>query len=315
MQFILDTDPGVDDAFAILTLLADKQVDVLGLMAVSGNVPIDVAFRNLRNLAALAGRDDVPVFRGAEAPLVREARLATEVHGEDGLGGVEIPESRAPVESEHAVAATLRLLRSAPDPVTWIAVGPLTNVALALKLDPGLARKVERLVVMGGSFGLGNVTPAAEFNVWVDPEAWQAVVQSGIRMTMVGLNVTHHVPVLPADDVAVGKMPGPVAEAADGMLRFFRNVHTKYGWGEPKLHDVVAVLEALYPGIVEAQEAHVEVECHSPLTEGMTVVRTVLGGNVRPNCRVALRTDATRIRHLLLDAIASYGHPSSGLGQ
>lgn len=305
MPFILDTDPGIDDAFAILTLLAAGQTQVLGLMAVSGNVPIDVAFRNLRNLAALAGRSDVPVFRGAEGPLIRLPRLATEVHGDDGLGGVAIAESPAPVEREHAVLATLRLLRQAQEKVTWVAVGPLTNVALALRLDPTVIARVERLVVMGGSLGPGNVTPAAEFNVWVDPEAWRVVVQSGIPMTMIGLNVTQAVPVLREDEAEVAAMHGRVARAADGMLRFFRQVHAQYGWGEPKLHDVVAVLEALHPGIVQAQAAHVDVECASSLTEGMTVVRTDLDGATGPNCMVGLRTDAAKIRRLLVEAIRS----------
>lgn len=306
MQFILDTDPGVDDAFAILTLLAEKNVDVLGLMAVSGNVPIDVAFKNLRNLAALAGRSDVPVYRGAERPLVKAPRLAVEVHGDDGLGGVEIPGSEAPIERDHAVTATLRLLKAAPEKVIWIAVGPLTNVALALKLDPGVIEKVERLVVMGGSYARGNVTPAAEFNVWVDPEAWQVVVSSGIPLTMVGLNVTENVPILPEDEAEVAKMDGAVARAADGMLSFFRHVHTQNGWGEPKLHDVVAVLEALHPGLLETRACHVEVECASPLTEGMTVVQTVLRDATKPNCQVAMQADAREISRLLRAALASY---------
>lgn len=304
MQFILDTDPGVDDAFAILTLLADKNVDVLGLMAVSGNVPVDVAFKNLRNLAALAGRSDVPVYRGAEAPLVKAPRLAVEVHGDDGLGGVEIPESAAPVEHDHAVAATLKLLRTAADRVTWIAVGPLTNVALVLKLDPSVIEKVKRLVVMGGSYGRGNVTPAAEFNVWVDPEAWQIVVNSGIPLTMVGLNVTEYVPVLPEDEAEVAQMHGPVARAAEDMLRFFRSVHTQNGWGEPKLHDVVAVLEALNPGLLKTQPCHVAVECASPLTEGMTVVQPRVDDAA--NCHVAMQADAAEIRRMLRSAIAAY---------
>lgn len=305
MPFILDTDPGIDDAFAILTLLAAGQTQVLGLMAVSGNVPIDVAFRNLRNLAALAGRSDVPVFRGAEGPLIRLPRLATEVHGDDGLGGVAIAESPAPVEREHAVLATLRLMRQAREKVTWVAVGPLTNVALALRLDPSVVGRVERLVVMGGSLGRGNVTPAAEFNVWVDPEAWRVVVQSGIPMTMVGLNVTQAVPVLREDEAEVAAMSGQVARAAEGMLRFFRQVHAQNRWGEPKLHDVVAVLEALHPGIVQAQAARVDVECASSLTEGMTVVRTDSDGATRPNCMVGLGTDAAKIRRLLVEAIRS----------
>ncbi len=304
MQILFDGDPGIDDALAILTLLREP-VDVLAMSAVVGNVPVDTGFRNLRDLAALAGRDDIPIFRGAQLPLVRDYVFDPMVHGEDGLGGAELPPSPAPVRKEHAATAVARLLDEASEPVTWVATGPLTNVALALRLDPGLARKVQRLVVMGGSTLRGNVTPAAEFNVHVDAESWRAVLASGIRPVMVGLNVTHMVGMGDEDFAAAAAIETPVGRAARVMLAYYRNVYLEGDWGEPKLHDVVALLGAISPDLLETRPAFVDVETGSALTYGMTVVddRAALD---RCNCDVAVDVDAAAIRRRLLAALRSY---------
>jgi inosine-uridine nucleoside N-ribohydrolase len=304
VQILFDGDPGIDDALAILTLLREP-VDVLAMCAVVGNVPVDTGFQNLRDLAALAGRDDIPVFRGAELPLVRDYVFDPTVHGADGLGGARIPHSAAPWLKEHAAVAAVRLLAEAREPVTWVATGPLTNVALALRLAPGLARKVQRLVVMGGSTLRGNVTPAAEFNVYVDAESWRAVLASGIRPVMVGLNVTHMVGMGDEDFAAAAAIETPVGRAARVMLAYYRNVYLEGDWGEPKLHDVVALLGAISPDLLETRPAFVDVETGSALTYGMTVVddRAALD---RCNCDVAVDVDATTIRRRMLAALRSY---------
>lgn len=302
---ILDCDPGIDDALAIFTLLAEPDVEVLGMCATVGNVPVETGYRNLRNLAALVGREDIPVFLGAALPLVRSYRFDSLVHGEDGLGGASLPESAAPHTREHAALATCRLLHEAPGKVSWIATGPLTNVALALRLDPSIHEKVDRLVVMGGSTLRGNVTPAAEFNVWVDAEAWRVVAESGIPLTMVGLNVTHQVALTQEDYAALRAMPGKAAKVSDRMLDYYEGVYRREGWGEAKLHDVVAVLEAVHPGICSTVPCHVSVETSSPLTYGQTVVNDRIQAE-DANCDVAMGVDAAAVRKRMLSAIASF---------
>ncbi len=301
---MFDGDPGIDDALAILTLLREP-VDVVAMSAVVGNVPVETGFRNLRDLAALAGREDIPVFRGAERPLVRDYVFDPTVHGVDGLGGAQIAESRAPMQREHAAVAIARVLAAAADPVTWIATGPLTNVALALDLDPSLARKVRRLVVMGGSTLRGNVTPAAEFNVYVDAEAWRAVLGSGIRPIMVGLNVTHMVGMGDEDFAEAEAIHTTVGRATRVMLDYYRRVYEEGEWGEPKLHDVVAVLGAISPELLETRAALVDVETGSQLTYGMTVVDDHAPAE-RCNCDVAVDVDAAAVRRRMLQALRSY---------
>ncbi len=303
MQMLLDCDPGIDDALAILTLLREP-VDVIGMSAVVGNVPVETGFRNLRDLAAFAGRADIPIFRGAELPLVRDYTFDPTVHGVDGLGGARIPASPSPRQEEHAATAIARILRASKEPVTWVATGPLTNVALALRLDPSLVDKVSRLVVMGGSTLRGNVTPAAEFNVYVDAEAWQSVLSSGIRPVMVGLNVTHMVGMTEEDFAVAEGIKTPVGQVARAMLAFYREVHEQGGWGEPKLHDVVAVLGAISPELLETRPAYVAVETGSALTYGMTVVDEREAPE-RCNCDVAVGVDAAAMRARMLKALQS----------
>jgi purine nucleosidase len=304
-QVILDCDPGIDDALAIFTLLAEPDIEILGMCATVGNVPVDVGYRNLRNLAALCGRPDIPVFRGAQLPLVRSYAFDPLVHGEDGLGGAELPESEAQHELEHAAAATCRLVREAKGNVTWIATGPLTNVALALRLDPTIVEKIDRLVVMGGSTTRGNVTPAAEFNVWVDAESWRVALDSGIPLTMVGLNVTHQVACTQDDYAEIRRMPGTVGQAADRMLSYYEDVYRREGWGEAKLHDVVAVLEAVQPGICGTVPCRVDVETASSLGYGQTLVDD-RAAQEEANCAVAMAVDAGAVRRRMLSAIASF---------
>lgn len=304
MRILLDCDPGIDDALALFTVLAARNVELLGLCATVGNVPVETGFRNLRNLAALAGRADVPVYRGAERPLLREYRFDPLVHGENGLGGVALPESRAPRTTEHGAVATCRLLRTAQGPVTWIATGPLTTVALALLLDPGIRDKASRLVVMGGTTGRGNVTPAAEFNVYTDAEAWNVVLRSGISVTMVGLNVTQQVPMRDEDFEACERLSSGVAQAAVGMLAYYRQVSRSEGWGGAKLHDVVAVLAALSPELLRTRPSSVEVETAGTVAYGLTAVDHISSSGT--SWQVAVEVDADEVRSRMLEALATY---------
>src|SRR5437879_656130 len=197
-QIVLDCDPGHDDAIALLLALASPEVELLGVTTVSGNQTLEKTTANAILVLDHVGRDDVPVAAGAARPLVRERHVASEVHGATGLDGPNLsPPGREP-EPDHAVDWIARTLVAAPAPVTLVPTGPLTNVALFLARYPELEPKVERIVLMGGSIGLGNVTPAAEFNIWADPEAAQRVFSSGLDVTMVGLDVTHAALMTPA---------------------------------------------------------------------------------------------------------------------
>jgi purine nucleosidase len=189
-RIILDTDPGVDDALAILLALRSSELKVEALTPVAGNVPLDFTLPNALKLLELAGRTDVPVAAGASTPLVRSLVTAKAVHGNNGLGGVELPAPKIRPVSETASELIRRIVRTIPGEISIVAVGPLTNVATALRSDPSLAQMIRSIVVMGGSLSRGNVTPAAEFNFYVDPEAARIVFDAGVPLTMVGLDVT-----------------------------------------------------------------------------------------------------------------------------
>jgi len=192
-RIILDTDPGVDDAMAIFLALRSPELKVEAITAVSGNVPLSFTLPNALRLVEIAGRPDVPVAGGAATPLVRRLVTAHYVHGNNGLGGVEFPEPKLKAVAEPAAELIHRVVHENPGEITIVAVGPLTNVATALKSDPGLAAKIKGIVVMGGSLSGGNITPAAEFNFYVDPEAARMVFDAGVPLVMVGLDVTHKV--------------------------------------------------------------------------------------------------------------------------
>jgi len=193
LRLILDTDPGVDDAMAILLALRSPELQVEAITPVAGNVPLEFTLPNALKLVEIAGRTDVPVAGGARHPLVRKLVTGEHVHGNNGLAGVEFPEPKIKPVAESAPEMIRRIVKANPGEITVVAVGPLTNVALALRDDPGLAEKIKSIVIMGGSLSGGNVTPAAEFNLYVDPEAARIVFDAGVPLTMVGLDVTRKV--------------------------------------------------------------------------------------------------------------------------
>jgi len=223
---VLDCDPGHDDAIALLLALASPEVALLGVTTVAGNQTLDKTTRNALRVLELAGRTEIPVAAGAERPLVRDNRVALEVHGESGLDGPDLPEPRtAPVE-EPAVDFLARTLSEAPEPVTLVPVGPLTNIALLLEARPDVIGKIERIVLMGGAIAEGNATPAAEFNIWCDPEAAARAFGSGLEVTMVGLDVTHRALVLPEHAERL-RASGRVGEVVAELLEFYGRLHRR----------------------------------------------------------------------------------------
>ena len=256
----------------------------------------------------LVGRTDVPVAAGAERPLVRELVVAAHVHGETGLEGAELPHPDVPLATEHAVDLIARLLREAAHPITLVPTGPLTNLALLLRTYPELGERVREIVLMGGSAGVGNVEPLAEFNIHVDPEAADVVFSSGLPVTMCGLNVTHQA--LATEEVLerLRALGTPLADTVVLLLGFFRDRYRDlWGLPAPPVHDPVAVARVIDPELVRCEEAHVAVELHGTHTRGATVCdRFGVRGRI-PNALVAMELDAAGFWELIVAAVDQLG--------
>ena len=307
VPILLDCDPGHDDAIALLLALASPEVELLGVTTVAGNQTLEKTTANALRVLEFVGRGDVPVAAGADRPLVREPFVAAYVHGESGLEGPDLPPAEGrPVEA-HAVGFLAERLAAAPAPVTLVPTGPLTNIALLLALHPDAGERIERIVFMGGSIAEGNVTPAAEFNVWADPEAAARVFASGLDVTMIGLDVTHRALMTRAHAErlrAAGRTGRMVAELFDFFHRFHQET---YGFDGSPIHDAVALAHAFRPGIVETLERHVAVECDSELCRGRTVVDLWRRTGHAPNAHVGVGIDAGAFLTLLLERLELHG--------
>ena len=272
-KIIIDTDPGQDDAVAILLALASPELEVLGLTVVAGNVPLAHTERNARAICELAGRADLPVYAGCDAPLVRPLVTAEHVHGKTGLDGVALPEPGMPLALGHAVDFLIDTLRREPaGTVTLVPIGPLTNIAAAFQRAPDIIVRVQEIVLMGGAyFEVGNITPAAEFNIYVDPEAAQIVLASGAPVTMMPLDVTHKALTSRAwveGMRAMGRIGQAVASWTDFFERYDREKYVSEG---APLHDPCTIAWLLAPALFAGRHINVEIETKGEFTLGMTV--------------------------------------------
>ncbi|MBB3952727.1 nucleoside hydrolase [Aureimonas jatrophae] len=305
---IFDTDPGQDDAVAILTALGSPgEIEVLGISAVAGNVPLHHAERNARRIAELAGRADLPVYAGADRPFTRGLVTAEHVHGSTGLNGPDLPEPTMPLREGHAADFIIETVRSRPErSVTIAALGPLTNVALALLKAPDIAGRLEGIVLMGGAyFEVGNITPAAEFNIYVDPEAAAVVFRSGAPITVLPLDATHGMRSTEARIQAFERIGNRTGAAVAAMLRFSEVYDLqKYGWDGAPLHDPCVTAFLLEPTIFEGRAANCEIECASALTRGMTVVDYWGVTDRAHNCFFVRSGDSDRFYALLAERVA-----------
>ncbi len=302
VPIVIDCDPGHDDAIAILLALASPEVELVGVTTVAGNQTLDKTTRNALVTLELAGRSDIPVAAGADAPLRRPLRTAAHVHGESGLDGPELPEPSARPVDAHAADFLAELIDTG---VVLVPTAPLTNLALMLDRHPDVRDRLERIVWMGGAIGEGNVTPAAEFNALVDPEAAAAVFGGGIPVTMIGLDITHRALFtrMHAEQVrGAGRAGRFVAELSD----FFQGFHERsYGFDGSPIHDAMAVGHVIDPTLVETRHVNVVVETESEFCDGRTVVDLRGVSGRAPNAHVGVDVDAGRFLDLLVSRIAS----------
>ncbi|WP_376869717.1 pyrimidine-specific ribonucleoside hydrolase RihA [Aeromonas veronii] len=274
LPVILDCDPGHDDAIALILALASPELDVLAVTTSAGNQTPDKTLNNALRILTLLGRDDIPVAAGAPKPLARELIIADNVHGESGLDGPKLPDPAFAPQAMTGIELMARCLRESPEPVTLVPTGPLTNIALLLAAHPELKPRIARIVLMGGAAGAGNWTPAAEFNIYVDPEAADMVFKSGIPITMCGLDVTHEAQVMDEDIERVRAITNPVAQCVAGLLDFFMIYHRdpKWGFAGAPLHDPCTIAWLLAPELFHGVECRVDIETRGEHTVGMTVV-------------------------------------------
>ena len=304
---LIDCDPGHDDAMALLLAVASPELELLGVTTVHGNQTLAKTTANALRVLEFAGFGDVPVAAGADRPLVRAPAVAAEVHGETGLDGPDLPPPAGAPVAAHAVDFLAERLEAAGRPVTLIPTGPLTNVALLLARHPEAADRIERIVLMGGAIAEGNVTPAAEFNIWVDPEAAARVFASGLDVTMIGLDVTHRALLTEAhaDRLrAAGRVGTMVAE----LRAFYQEFHSRiYDFPGTPVHDAMAVAHVIRGDLVTTARRNVEIELASELCRGRTVVDLWRRMDAAPNAHVGVEVDAQGFLELLIERLSRLG--------
>ena len=300
-KILLDCDPGHDDAIALLLALASPELELLGVTTVAGNQTLDKTTANAIRVLEFVGRGDAPVAAGADRPLVRPQYVASYVHGETGLDGPDLPAAQAEPLDRHAVDFLADKIREHDGGVTLVPTGPLTNVALLLALHPDA--RPERIVLMGGAIAEGNVTPAAEFNIWADPEAAARVFAGGLDVTMVGLDVTHKALFTSAH---VGRLAGRVGRMVAELLEFYGHFHKEvYGFDGSPIHDAVAVAHVIRDGLVKTEHLNTEIDVESELCRGRTVVDVWRRSGREPNSHVAVDIDADGFLDLLIERLNS----------
>ena len=306
-SIIIDCDPGQDDALAILLALGSpEELAVLAITAVAGNVPLAFTEVNARKLVELAGRTDIPVYAGADRPLVHDLVTAEFVHGKTGLDGADLQAPSTSLADGHAALAIIDILRREPaGSVTLCPVGPLTNLAMAMRLAPDIVPRIEAIVLMGGAIGVGNITPAAEFNIYVDPHAADIVFRSGVPIVMHGLDVTHKALVTPSRLAAIRAIGTEVSEAIHGLLTFYNIFDQAKGEGQgAPLHDPCAIAYVMRPNLFAGRNCHVEIEIASETSMGRTLVDWRGRSDKPANAFVVDEIDADGFFALLTERLA-----------
>ncbi len=303
-KIIIDCDPGHDDMMAIMLAAASDQVELLGVTTVAGNQTGDKTFQNALKIITLIN-EDIPVSRGCDKPLVRELVTAPQFHGQTGLDGADLPESGITPSDMHASDFIISTAMKSDERIVLVPTGPLTNVALALSKAPGIKDRIERIVLMGGGMRDSNVTPAAEFNIYVDPEAAKIVFDSGIPVTMVGLDVTNRAIMTPDEIEDLNNPGGRVSDVVVPLLRFFAKANKDiFDLPGAPLHDALAVASVIDPEVIQTKHLRVDIEISGNLTRGMTLVDRYGVTGKTPNADVALELDNRRFVSMMSKAVA-----------
>ncbi|MEB3213492.1 MAG: nucleoside hydrolase [Leptolyngbyaceae bacterium] len=301
---IIDCDPGVDDAIALLLAFASPELQILGITTVAGNVPLALTQLNARKMCELAKQTDIPVFAGCPRPILQALQTAEEIHGKTGLDGTTLPDPTMPLQPDHAVSFLIQTLDQATEPITLATLGPLTNVAIALIQAPHIARNIQSIVMMGGAITLGNITPAAEFNLYADPHAADVVFRSGIPITLLSLDVTHQVLTTPERLENIRAIASPVGQAAADLLSFYGQLDCdRYGMPGAPLHDPNVIAYLLQPKLYRGKPCHVAVETASPHSIGQTIIDVWDATGKSPNATVIQTADAEGFYQLLTNRL------------
>lgn len=303
---IMDCDPGRDDAIALMMLGKTEQYKLLGITTVAGNHTVSHTFNNAQRLSVYLGMD-VPVFRGCERPLLRKPVIVPEIHGDTGLDGFDEQCMPNHPETEHAVTWIVKTLLAAAEPVTLLVTGPMTNIAMAMRLEPSILSHIERIVFMGGSMALGNVTPAAEFNIYADPEAAQIVFASGVELYMAGLDVTLQALCGPETIKRMGAWDNPAAKLFHDLMTPYCEAEGRvYGMPKAPVHDPVAAAILEKPELLTFREMHISVDCVQQEGYGRTYCDYYHVTGEKPNCHVAIALDTENFWNLVETQIRKY---------
>lgn len=307
VKVILDVDPGHDDAIAILLAGKAEEIDLLGITVVSGNQVLSKTLQNALNVCSFAALDHVPIYAGMAKPLIRDQVVAENIHGDSGLDGPQFPVTSLRAQDKHGVDFIIEECLKHNGEVTLIPTGPLTNIAAALIREPRIKQGIKEIVLMGGAYGLGNVTPSAEFNIFVDPEAAKVVLESGLPITMVGLDLTHQAKAYPDIVARIGEVGNKVSKLTVELLQFFGKTYEEvFGFVAPPLHDVCAVAKVVNRDVFTTQKMRVDVETKGELTYGRTVCDFHGVTGREPNVDVAIELDTDLFWQLLIDALKKY---------
>lgn len=317
IPLLIDCDPGIDDAVALLLAMGSPQLNILGITTVAGNVSIETTSTNARCICELGHRTDLKIIPGCPRPMVRSPIIAAHVHGENGLGGVSFPAPQMALQQQHAVGFLRDSLLQASAPVTLATLGPLTNVAMALIQAPQIAQKLERIAMMGGAVGAGNVTAAAEFNFYADPHAAQVVLHTAaeydVPVTVIPLDVTHGAIATPARrqamrDLSLGDLNNPVAEAVATMLdNYGLREQRDMGFSGPPLHDPCVIAYLLQPELFETETVPATIEINSSLTQGRLVIDRNGELGLRGRIVLAKSIDSDGFYGLLTEVLGRFG--------
>jgi len=303
-KIILDCDPGLDDAIAILLAAYHPQIDLLGITTVAGNVGVDKTTTNALKICEFAGINQVPVAQGADRPLIRKPVYAEYVHGESGIGGVNLPSPEKQVIDEHAVDFIIRTIMESDGDITLVPTGPLTNVALAIRKEPRIVDKIPEIVLMGGGT-FGNISPSAEFNFYADAEAAKIVFDSGARITMIGLDLTHQAIATEAVKERFASKNNKLSDFVSELLLYYEGNYKKLGLAGAAVHDPCCVAYCIDSSLFKTEQLRVDIETASDLTYGMSVIDRHGVTGKQPNANVALHLDQDAFWSLLIDTIQS----------